>query len=145
MSGQSTPQTPDAQAATTGGNSITGNVINARDDYADRFPRTLVAARVSRDMLERIVFRNNAYHHKRGNYASLGTGSRLPFDQWIELTGEEGAADRRVQYPDPYITPHAAIGFDSFDELLAAAEAGDVTAEQINAAVREKGFGIEDD
>jgi len=121
---------------------ISDNVFNGRDDYSGRFARVLVGIDVAEDILDRMVFRDNTYHHKQGKYARFLRGERLSFAQWVALTAEQGAVERRIEYPNPYITPHEAVGLSSFDDLLAAAEAGKLSAQRINEAVRRKGFGL---
>jgi len=121
---------------------IADNVFNGRTDLEGRTPRNLVSIRIPEEARRSFVFRGNTYHHAAGYYASLGPGSRLSFQALTALTGETDAVERRETYPDPYITPHGAVGLGSFDELLAAAETGQLNAAQINAAVRERGFGI---
>jgi len=121
---------------------ITDNVINGRADCTGRQPRPLASVAVAPEILGRFVFQGNAYSHATGHYAGLGRGSRLSFAEWVALTGERGAVELRVPYSNPDITPHEAVGLESFDDLIEAAAEGRLTVKQINAAVRQKGFTV---
>ena len=91
-------------------------------------------------MLKRCEFLGNSYEHGRGKYCRLRGGERMPFAKLKELIGDAEATQGRVEYLNPEITPHGAMGLETFEEFLAQAVASEFTAQDVNAAIREKGF-----
>ena len=53
------------------------------------------------DNMEGLTFRDNKYYSAKDSGWFLVNGEPLDFDEWVEMSGEQGAEKRKVEFPDP--------------------------------------------